>query len=844
MKRLVALGLVMFFILASYLYAQEELLLRTLKGHSEDVFSVSFSCDGKYIASGGIDGTIKLWSVETGKWLKTCKGHTRIVYTVSFSPDGKYIASGGDDNTIKLWLPATWECLNTLKGHTKDVYTVSFSPDGKYIASGGGDNTIKLWLVETGVCIKTLKGHTLGVRSVCFSPDGKYIATGGIDNTIKLWLVRTGECIQTFRGHTSTVYSISFSSDGKYIVSGGDDNTIKLWSVQTGGCMKTFIGHTSYIMSVSFSPDGRCIVSGSQDHTIRLWSLDTGECLKTLKGHTGGVAAVSFSPDGRYIASGSWDDTIKLWPPNVLGFAYIAYISGADTELKSSTGKVLTKLPIGTKTEVEISKEDYLYVRVGETLKGWVKRDDVSFEEPDMMKPVVRIIEKSFKEPNIYLRGVAYDDKKIVIVKFGDLELERAGFEVEKGNYEDIYPFEAEITLTPGLKLIVKAQDKSGKITEVPINIDEPVIDYIPKYVQLKVKKKALVVTPFESRKKVLVRKDPSTKSEVLTEVNEKIVLVAIGRKDKWYYLEGGGWIHSDVVEEKEAGIEEVVSKPVEVKAPEERRGPRIVEKPVDVDVDIPEGKANPDAIGVIICIKDYENKDVPQVEYALNDGETMKNYFIKLFGIKDENIMFVENAKKSDFERLFGTEKDCRGQVFNWVKPQVSDVFIYYVGHGAPDVDTKEAYFLPADAHPNYVRLNGYPMDTLYMNLSKLPARSVTLITDACFSGQSEKGMLIARASGIAIVPRAKFTGTLFTASSGEEVASWYPEKRHSLFTYFFLKGLKGDGDKDRDKKISIGEIGEYIKENVSYCARRIHNREQTPEFHGDVNKAFVSYK
>jgi len=828
-KKVIVLVSLMISILASYSNAQEELLLKTLKGHTRWGGSVSFSPDGKHIASGSGDKTIRLWSVETGECIKILTGHTDPVESVSFSPDGKYIASGSNDGTIKLWSVETGECIKTLGGHTYDGDSISFSPDGKYIASGRG-TTIKLWSLKTGECINTLTGHTEWGCSVSFSPDGKYIASGSWDNTIKLWSVKTNECIKTLTGHTKDVQSVSFSPDGKYIASGSKDKTIKLWSVDSGECIKTLGGHTKRVESVSFSPDGEHIASGSWDKTIKLWSLKTGECMKTLTGHTKWVESVSFSPDGKYIASGSYDKTIKLWDCSRL--IKFVYISSIDTELKSPTGKVLTKLPIGTKIEVERIEKNYLYVKVSETLKGWVKMGDISFGKPDMMKPVVRIVEKSFKEPNLYLKGVAYDDKKIVTVKFGDLGLERASFEVEKGNYEDVYPFEVKITLTPGMKLVLEARDRSGKIATVPINIEEPIIDYTPKYVHLEVKEK----TP--------VRKEPSTYSEVLTKVNEKTVLVAIGHKDDWYYLEGGGWIYSSMVKEKEVGIKEVVSAPVEVKGKREKEAPRILRKPVDVDVDIPEGKTNPDAIGVIICIKDYENKDVPEVEYALNDGETMKNYFIKLFGIKDENIIFIENAKKSDFERLFGTEKDYRGQVYNWVKPQVSDVFIYYVGHGAPDVGTKEAYFLPSDAHPNYVRLNGYPMDTLYVNLSKIPARSVTLITDACFSGQSEKGMLIERASGIAIVPRTKFTGTLLTASSGEEVASWYPEKRHSLFTYFFLKGLKGEADKDKDKKITIEEIGEYIKDKVSYYARRKYNREQTPEFHGDVNKAFVSYR
>jgi WD40 repeat protein len=104
---------------------------------------------------------------------------------VAFSPDGKTLASGSDDNTIKLWDVATGKEQATLKGHTAWVASVAFSPDGKTLASGG-DTTVRLWDME-GKELATLKGHTKGVNSVAFSPDGKTLASGSQDKTIKLW---------------------------------------------------------------------------------------------------------------------------------------------------------------------------------------------------------------------------------------------------------------------------------------------------------------------------------------------------------------------------------------------------------------------------------------------------------------------------------------------------------------------------------------------------------------------------------------------------------------------------------------------------------------------------------
>ena len=156
-------------------------LVRSMEGHSHWVCSVAFSPDGQFLASCSLDGTVKLWNVQSGQCTKTMKKkNTRLfqaVYDIAFSPDGKYLTSCNDDFTVNLWLIETGECTRTMEGHIDDVSSVTFSPDGQYLVSYTKYN-VKLWLIETGECTWEKKyNHNEYVNCISFSPDGQYLTS-------------------------------------------------------------------------------------------------------------------------------------------------------------------------------------------------------------------------------------------------------------------------------------------------------------------------------------------------------------------------------------------------------------------------------------------------------------------------------------------------------------------------------------------------------------------------------------------------------------------------------------------------------------------------------------------
>ena len=210
--------------------------------------------------------------------------------------------------------------------------------------------------------------------------------------------------------------------------------------------------------------------------------------------------------------------------------------------------------------------------------------------------------------------------------------------------------------------------------------------------------------------------------------------------------------------------------------------------------------------------------------------------------GYRDGNIIDLRDASKPQMEAAFGTKDTHKGKLFNYVRPGKSDITVFYSGHGVPGLRDKRGYLLPVDADPNLVEITGYPVDVLYQNLAKINAKSITVYLDACFSGDSPKGMIVRATSGISVtakLPEASTKLTVLTAARGDQFASWDEDAKMGLFTKNLLSALNGAADKDDygngDGKVSLNEVQKYLDEEMSYQARRRWSREQQATVMGD---------
>jgi hypothetical protein len=258
----------------------------------------------------------------------------------------------------------------------------------------------------------------------------------------------------------------------------------------------------------------------------------------------------------------------------------------------------------------------------------------------------------------------------------------------------------------------------------------------------------------------------------------------------------------------------------------------------------------NRHSVAVIVGNRNY--KGMANVDFAERDANAMRKFVLEQLHYREGNIIDLRNTSQAELRTTFGTASTHKGKLYDYVRPQKSDVIVFYSGHGVPGLRDKRGYLLPVDGEPNRAELSGYPLEVLLTNLSKVPARSMKVFIDACFSGDSPKGMLVRATSGLSVEIRQPKSVdnkmVVITASKGDQFASWDEDAKHGLFTKYLLEALGGHADKEEfggnaDGKVTLGEVKDYLDEEMTYQARRRFSRDQHATVSGDLKTVLSAY-
>jgi len=246
------------------------------------------------------------------------RGHAGLVVSLTNSPDGRYVASGGQDSTIKIWETKSGALVRSWKAHSDVVSALAFSPEGNVLISSSPDRMIKLWDSSQGRLVKSFIDTSAALFSVAISNDANFIAASGTDNLIKLWRSQTGERSIFPREHTDWVSALCLSSNGNLLASASYDGAVKLWDFKMVRLQKSLTGQLKHVNAVDLSKDEQTLACGGSGGIVEIWKFPDLQESRALPTGTGEVLSLDFSANNKWLAAGTMSGEIYLWETTTL----------------------------------------------------------------------------------------------------------------------------------------------------------------------------------------------------------------------------------------------------------------------------------------------------------------------------------------------------------------------------------------------------------------------------------------------------------------------------------------------------------------------------------------------
>jgi len=299
-------------------------VLKTLRGHTDRVYAVSISRDGRLVASASRDGSVKVWDAASGSLLQDFfinpdpSPDSYGATSVAFNPEQNTLAAASALGEIILWDTDTWqEIARQLPAHDGAIWGLAFSPDGEILASGGEDNLAKTWDAASLAPLQTFQGHRKLLEAVTFSHDGLLLGSAADDRSAKVWDVQTGVLLSSFSIPNRSIsqpraMGIVFTPDDTKIIVSSTDGNLWGWDLATRAQTLRIWGHEDWVYGVT-TMDGGEIISSGADRSVRIWDGTYGRPLMELRGHSDQVFGIALSPDQRWLASASADKTVRIW---------------------------------------------------------------------------------------------------------------------------------------------------------------------------------------------------------------------------------------------------------------------------------------------------------------------------------------------------------------------------------------------------------------------------------------------------------------------------------------------------------------------------------------------------